>query len=527
MLASKASPAAGVAPATATAIDPRLNETRISPLSFGAPADGVHDDAPFIRQALAQGGLLDLSNRTWSIQSSITLSSDTWVDMRGANIIADCGSTPVFLFVNASAGLLIEHGAGVVSGTASCFLLAEGSTDQPDGDDKCARLIHLNGLVISSATITTALRFSKAVKSVYLHGCNFYTPNGIDALGKCVEVMVSDSIIYGATGAAGTAGIKLRSSGGGAFYNEGWSFTNCTIDNFAVSHDVTDVFVYTMTGGYAAAAAGGLAFQFQAPTTNLCEELTIGGGAVLGAGIRFAASPGGQAYNARIDALFTGVAGSGVLLENNASNVSIAGKFKSGVGASPVGVVGAGNNSNIVVTGDFDSTFAAGVVLNGSVGTGCAIGPVSGATSGTIAYAARPVLFRSVPVHVKGMADQKQVFSTSNRGGTVYAVGAAIDTLPVSFAKGETGVVVLQLPFGGANAALQNVHVAIPAGMVMPSGTGWSAQDNFLGSASGLLAVRIPYYCTADGAGNVVITNQAGNALAVNNTAYCGVVKDW
>jgi hypothetical protein len=68
--------------------------------------------------------------------------------------------------------------------------------------------------------------------------------------GKSVEISFTDCIIYSATGAAGTRGIKLRSPGGTTFYSEGWSFATSTCRQLRDQHDVTDVFAYQVVGGY-------------------------------------------------------------------------------------------------------------------------------------------------------------------------------------------------------------------------------------------------------------------------------------
>jgi hypothetical protein len=496
----------------------------VSPGDFGAVGDGVADDSAAFTAALLYSRTLDLSNRSWKLASTITLPAGTVLDMRGANIIAATGATPVFQFLNGSAGLYILHGGGQVTGTASCFLFAQGTTNTPTSQSHYASQIHLESLWINSDTITTALVFDKAVKSVYINGPNFFTPNGIDASGKCVEVMVSNHIIYGATGAAGTAGVKLRSTGGTTYYNEGWSFVNGTIDNFEISHDVTDCFVYQVTGGYTGAASGGYAFQFQAPSANLCEEIFIDGGAVIGSRIRFATAGAGQAYHATIDAMFNGVAGTAVALENNTSNVTIKGKFKNGTGTA-IAVVGTNNNHSINTDVEVDSTYTNGVVLNGANGADCYV-DVCGPSSGDIIGAGRAnIRYGSkVPQHSVAVVNLLRTVSAANLGGgATYAVGVNIASIAWGFGRGERGFIEVRLPYSGANAATQNVQIGVPTGMVLDSGTGYSAVNLYLGAAAGRLSELIPYTCTADGSGNVTVLNQAGNTLTIANQAYCGV----
>jgi hypothetical protein len=520
---------AGAQAYAAATVGGRLLDMGADPRSFGGVGDGAADDTAAIVAALAASKTLDLRNRSWKITSTVTLPAGTIVNMQGANIIAACGATPVFQFLNGNAGLTILHGGGAVTGTASSFLFAQGTTNQPTAISMYASQIHVESLLISSTTITTAFVFDKAVNSVYLHGLNLFTPNGISASGKCVAIMLSDSILFSATGAAGTAGIKLRSTGGTIHYNEGWQIVNCTIDNYEISHDITDIFAYQITGGYhgvngALSATTGYAFQLQAPSTNLCEEFTVGGGCVIGGRVRFAASAGGQAYYSTIDATFINTPGTSIALENNACNVTIRGKWKGGSGTA-IGVVGTTNNVAIIASGDFDSTYTNGVVLNGANGANCVIGPLSGPTIGDIVGAGRGnIIYQGIPLHNNAVRALVRQPSGANITGA-FIVGAAIATLPVAFARGEKGSVIVNLSYSGATAATSNVQVLGPAGMVFDSGTGYSASNLYLGATSGLLHARLDYTCSADGSGNVTVSNQAGSTLTINNQGYCAVVK--
>lgn len=501
----------------------RLLDTGSSPRSLGAVGDGVTDDAAAIQACLLYSKTLDLRNRSWKIGTTIDLPAGCVVDMRGATIIANTGATPLFKFDGAKDQ--VSFLGGVVNGTASAFLLLKGTSNAPSLTTQYARQIRLEGLHVTSSTIGIGIDMQDAVRQVFIDKCMFYTPNGINASGKCVEVHIAKSIIYSATGAAGTYGIKLRSTGGGAAYNEGWHIDTCTIDAFDVTFDVTDIFALTVNNSYVAAQLTGYAFQFQAPSTNLCEHINIGNN-VIGGRVRFVASAGGRLYTCLIQGnVFAGVPGVAVAIENNAAAISVLScKFKNGSGGAQ-GVISSNNNADIVCDDlDFDSTYVNGVVLNGANGANCYIGRLNGATSGDIAGVGRTMRLGDFPLHNTTVAGLKQFSSSSNVTGSIL-VGGTIASLPVGFARGERGDIIIQLPYSGANAATQNVQVNTPAGMVLQSGTGYSAGNLYVGAASGLLFARLPYYCTADGSGTLNVINQAGNTLTINNQAYIGVVR--
>jgi hypothetical protein len=499
------------------------------PRSLGAPADGVSDDTPYWTQALLYSKTLDVRNGTWKLNSTVSCIAGLSIDARGATINLNTGATPGLQQLNGNAGLTI-HG-GYWQGTASAWLFLQGKTATPAAQTDYASVINLYNVQVSSATITNAVQFDRAVKSFSAYGCNFFTVNGVISSAAAVEISWINCICYGATGAAGTRGVQLRSTGGTTFYSQGWSFVGGTWDNFEIVHDVTDVFAYQVVGGYhgvagALAASTGYTFLFQAPiNTSLTDTIDIGGGVEIGGRTRFVASAGGQAYNAKIDGHWVGVPGTAVAIENNAANIDIKGDFKACGGGTGIAVVGSNNNANIVTDVWVDATYTNGVILNGANGAGCFVdahgpctGDIIGAGRANIRYGAK------VPLHSTAVLNIMRTVSPANLGaGATYTVGTNISSIAWAFARGEKGFIQINLSYSGANAGTQNVQIGVPAGMVLDSGTGYSAANLYLGAASGLLSVLIPYTCTADGSGNVTVLNQAGNTLTINNQGYCGV----
>jgi hypothetical protein len=500
----------------------RLLAIGADPRALGAPADGVSDDAAYITAALLLSNTLDLRNGTWKINSTIALPANCVVDMRGATITANTGATPLFSFTGANEGLTLI--GGLITGTAASFLKAQGSTATPTLASHYARMIRLQGVHVTSTTIGIGLDFQDAVRQVYVDSGMFYTVNGINANGKCVEVMVHKTIIYSSTGAAGTYGVKLRSPSATSYYNEGWSFTDCTVDAFETAFDVEDIFVLTVHGGFVDGTA--YAFDFGYPTTTHCRQITING-VVCGQKIRFAPT-GGYAYSAQlVNMTFTGITGVNVQFANNAAAVAVRNCMFDG-STSGVAVEMVSNNASCVIDGiDCDSTFLNAVQVKGAIGADVSVGNINYRGAGDSIYIERPVLIKGVPASSSGVAAYARKYNTADLAAA-YIVGAAISTLSVDCAKGETGYIDVALNCSGMNAATQRLDITTPAGMEIPSGTGWSSGYILPGLAAGMVVARIPYYCTADiAAGSLVITNAVGNTVTIGSHSRFGIVKDW
>lgn len=503
----------------------RLMDIGASPRTFGAAGDGVTDDASAISACFLRSRTLDLRNRAWKIGTTIDLPAGCVVDMRGATIHADTGSNPLFKFDGAKEQVAFLGGGGMVDGVASAFLLAQGSTNAPTDAGQYARQIRLEGVHVTSPSIGKFLDLQDAVRQVFVDKCMAYTASGIDANGKCVEVMVHKTILYSSTSAAGTYGLRLRSPGGTTYYNEGFHLADCTIDAFEKAFDVTDIFVLTASGGYAGCAAGGYVADFGQPVSNLCSDIKFNGMPLAGR-VRFAPT-GGRDY----DATFTGCTsllctGTCIQFANNASSIAVRShKFRNST--TGVAIEGVDNNHHIVIDGiDCDTTFVSGVQLKGANGAGCVLANMTYAGSGDPFYLERPVRLANVPISTAAIAAVVQSFNASDLAGT-YAVGVAISTKAVSFAEGERGCIVVQLPCSGMDAGTQRFDLAVPSGMVVPGGSGWSAGFIHPSTASGLVSARIPYYCTADGAGDISITNAVGNTVTLNSHGYFGLERAW
>jgi len=493
---------------------------------YGADPTGVLDSGPAFATAALVSRNVWAQNATYRLATPSAIPAGRVLNIDGSDIILALGAGYAFTFIGNKEGLKIVHGGGTITGTAAGFVLLQGTTNQPTNSAHYARGIRMRDVYITSATITVAINMLDAVRQVFLSGCFFFTASGINASGKTVEIHMDKCLLYSSTNAAGTFGIKLRSTGGTSFYNEGWHISTCTIDQFDVTFDLTDIFVLTCVNSYVGSIAAGYALQLQAPSTTACREVNFGNGCVFGGRINVVASAGGQSYFSKIEGcIFTGQTGVHISIGNNAAFITVRNvKFESS--ANGIAVVSNNNNQGIVVDGvDCDTTFIGGVQINGANGTDCAILNLTYAGTGNAFDIGRFVRLGNVPMSAT-TAPYLQAFNPASLAGA-YIVGAVISTATLSFAKNERGKIYIKFSCTGMNAATQRFDIGVPAGMVCPSGTGWSSQFIMPDFAAGPVYLEIPYYMTADVAGgNVTITNGAGNTVTLDFHSYFGVVKD-
>lgn len=498
----------------------------VSPLWFGAIGDGIHDDTEGIQKAINAYRHVDMSGKTWKISGKISIPSNRFLDLHGSDINANNGSDPIFEQEIAGDGLYILHGGGVVTGTASAFLKCSGTSNAPTSVGQYARQIRLEGLHISSETIENFLDFQGAVRQVFMHKVQAYTKNGINANGKCVEVKGHACVIYGSTSSLSTYGIKLRGPGGGSAYPEGFHFTDCTIDAFGNTFDVNDIYVMSVTAGHVGCVSGGRVALFGYPTTTACRDIKFTGVNISGP-IEFLPT-GGLAYQAQ----FTGCVsencdGNNFTIRNNAASIDIS-DHKFHTSTNGVAVACYNNNADVNVRNiTCDSTFIGGVLMMGSAGANCSIRGVAYAGTGDSIYLERPVLVSGVPVISPAVLSYLQTFNANSIQGA-YAVNAEIASIYTWFPRGETGEIIGEISFNGASASGQILEIVLPAGLDVPSGSGWNSKFIQLNAASGRISVRIPYRASGEIVNQpIALKNYAGNTINVDYHSFFGIQRSW
>ncbi|MED9192466.1 hypothetical protein RCN06_16945 [Escherichia marmotae] len=487
----------------------------VTPYEFGGVGDGIADDTAAITSAVATGNPLVLCGGKWRITSTIEFPDGYAVDARSSEIVADTGSAPIFLFKGNNLGM---HFTGsLVNGTAGAFMKIEGQTDAPTASNQYAKLLKLHGVHISSTTINTALIFDKAVRTIFIDSCVFFCRNGIISNGKSVEITIQKSVIYGATSDTDTSGIKITSSGGTSKYSEGWHISDCTIDNFENTIDLSDIFVFTINGGYTACnSTTGYAITVRGPTTTThCRDLYFNG--VFGGKIRFLDQVTGPVtMHSRISGeLMLTKAGTCLAIGANIAAIDIS-DLKI-VSATPgnTAISVANGSANINIRGiSTDATLGAGIVFNGESGSNCSISDFSYSGSGEALSLARPVKLSNVPTvgsETLNWSIKHDYVSASKD----VAVGSYINQLQMTIARYSKIEININLAYsGGAASNAQAIGITVPTGVVLPNGT--NSMLFTLPATAGSLTMSIVATTTLDFKNlPFSIDNRAGNQLRI------------
>jgi hypothetical protein len=493
---------------------------------YGADPTGVVDSTAAIQAAInAEKSVMFPAGSTYLVNSTITLPSDTTIVMQDANLVANCGANP--LFVTDTAATQIRIFGGEITGTASVFLKAIGLTDTPTQESNYARNIYLQDIRVSSSTIGIFLWLHKAARKVFIDSCVALSANGILSDGKGVEVYANKTLLYSGTSAAGTYGVKLLSSGGTSYYNEGWYFTGCEIAVYEYAVYLSDYFVAEFVSCLLqGTSAGYSAFLTTPSTTTHCFNAVIDACVVLN-GLITVNTSGIDTRAAIRNCTFINQTGQCVDIMAGTYGVDVTDIKCVDAIVGNAGVVANGGNGNIFINGvSTDATFVNCVQIKSS-SVNVQVHNLKHNGSGSVAYLETPTLLKSYPVQSAGDRSNVWKFNASDFAGT-YAVGATISTVTTNFAKGETGFIVVKLSCSGMSATpgAQLLEIVRPSDVKIPNGTSWDAAFIYPQFEKGLVSVMIPYACDSDVTNGVVsIKNSAGNSVVIASHSYFGVQK--
>ncbi|OEM50639.1 phage head-binding domain-containing protein [Escherichia coli] len=469
-----------------------------------------------IQMAIDDCELVYMEPTDYLIERTINIPDGRVIYLGGSKLTASTGSSPIFKYNGKNIGLTIWGGSCIVTGTASAFLEAEGDSDTPSNEDYIKQ-IRLYGVHVSSSMITYALLLKKAVRQIFIDSCMFYTVNGIVSSGKTVELACNNSIVFGATSATDTVGIGIYSTGtGGPYYNEGWHFTDCTIDNFERTFDVSDIYVLTVNGGFIGNNSNtGFAMYFGEGNTTHCREINVN--TVIGGRVKFNNATIERLCHAKFSGEITyckGGKGVCFAIGNNISGVDVIGmKFTTNTGHV---VATVGNGSSNIHFSDIstDSSHTSGILFSGTNGGNCSISDFSYSGAGEALSLPRPVKLSNVPII--GVATPvfsiKNDFVSSNK---IVAIGSNINKLQMTIAKGSRISININISYlGGAGSTTQVIGITAPSGAILPNGS--NSMQFTLPEVNGSVTLNVIASVSTDFINGVfTIDNRAGNALTV------------
>ncbi len=500
---------------------------------FGADSTGASDSTAAIQAALtAADYVIFPKGSTYLINNTLILKTNQAIDFTGAFLNANTGTTPLFQTAVSAENIRIQ--GGEINGTCSWFLKAIGTTDTPSSEADYMSRLWNNDVFINTNTIDGFVWMNKAVRKVFISNVATYTSSGILSDGKAVEVFINNSFFFSPTAATNSYGIQLSSTGGTHYYNEGWQVSNCSFFNFDICIRLFDIFAFIATNIWFEANGStkrAVSMEYATTTTGIKDVIISD---------FISASPMFLGSNSDIGAkisngTFTGVPGVAIDVGLTGGGISISDiKFDGGTIGTGVGVRLRGGNALIAIDniqcGDPYNTYVNAVQVIGTTSVIITCRNITYFGSSAAVYAESPVVYNGVLLSnaadfTSNSSCAPAQFNTSDLVGN-YTVGSNIASLTVSTAQGETGWIVVNISTTGMNASTQRLTVNTPSGVVVPNGSGWSAANIIPNTTSGIISLRIPYYCTAPQSGGTLsLTNTAGNTIGIDYHSYFGIVR--
>ena len=491
----------------------------VTPEMFGALADGVTDDANAIQLAIDSGKPVVFSNKKYAVKYTLTLKDNTTLLLNQCEIIANIPLAPLFKTIPnnniGTMGVAVKGNSATISGTCTNIFEFNGSTDFSLSPANYAWQILIDGIKASGSNIDCFIKMNNAVRDVFITNCYAWTKNGIIADGKCVEIMISNCVIF--TNANGNP-LKLSSALATNKYNEGWTIVNSTFDSTdsASKIYIADVFVFQFINCYV-----GVEFDFDVPTTTTHTREIILSGNVIAANVKFIAGNAvTNPFHARISnnvimGTLTVVRGGFIEIDSNA--------FESAPSGSTYGVILQNNIQYCKITNNsFDSSYSAGGIISNASAisdTSVSNNKYDGAGSYCL-YSAVGTIERH-----NNIGGTNGPFSGINPAVTSVAVGDDIISSSFRAGKGQTGFFTGRINLSSAAAANALLYLNVPSGVSIPSGSGWSS--GYIDCRNNdQIVFNIPYYCTADVDGTIKLTNNTGSALAVTYHSWFSITRN-
>ena len=486
----------------------------VTPEMFGAKGDGTTDDSTAIQNAITNGNVIVFGNKTYKIDNTIILDSNTIINLNGANIVANTGEEPLFKTVTSanygSNKISIKGDGCIISGECSSVFELNGSNYFSISPSNYARHIIIDGIHASSDDIGTFIKMNTAVRDVFITRCTTWCKNGIVADGKTVEIMISNCILF--ISDSGNP-LKLSSALGTRYYNEGWTVENCTIDGAENSTlYISDIYVFQMCNCYI-----GTDIEIDVPTTTThTREINIYGCVITG-NLTFV-------HNRDLTQSFYSIINNNIFTRrvviSRGAYIKVSNNmFESYSGDSAYAIGLTDNISNSEICGNkIDSTYAGGVGSNGTSITKTSVHDNSYDGSGYCVSAVAPIN----TYNNCGGNYTDDIISEITHG--TYAVSDNIVTVPVKIGYGQKGMIVGRIHFDSPTDSSELLRFNLPTNMKVPSGSGWSSILLYTKGAS-VVEFSIPYYAIDDINDNVILANNAGDSVTVGYQSWIAITK--
>lgn len=498
----------------------------------GAKGDDFTLDTDPIKGAFSLQKNVDYGNGTYLVDDQIPIHSNTEIFAVGA-VIKWTGDDLTPLYTNNS--VIVENitfkGGLYIGGDVSLpdprlkeFVYLEGAQAlAPTNDDYCKN-IQFDFVDISGAQLF--INAQKAVRKLFITNCDVFTDNCILGEGKLVETKITGSVLFGATLALGTYGIKLvaHPDGGGSDYPEGMHIDNCTVDNYDKTILVQDIFVFEINNSFIGKYSNGsipILFKKSVEAddgfaSNLCKDIIFSNNTIKG-GIEIGGTSSGFDYEMIIsDNLFLGAEDTSIYIKNNTAGISINNnKFASSVDiGNTIALLLDNNVSEIDYSyNEIDNTYLRVLTMSGTNGGN--ITALYNKSEITTPY------FISRPVFLRYTGQVNDTLST-DLTGSVVAGNFFGESITVTAAKGEKLLINISLNI--TNTSAGRMKLVLPTGLEAPSGSGWNALFFNIPTLSTAdnKSVSIPMYCNSDVLNGIVsIKNEdAGTVTATFHSNF-------
>jgi hypothetical protein len=364
---------------------------------------------------------------------------------------------------------------------------------------------------VSSDTIDCSIEFLTAVRDVFVSNCLLSTKHIIKANGKCVEMMFSDCVLFSSSE---NKAIEIQSDLGGANYNEGWTFVNCTIDvggsDSFEGITVSDIYVFQVTNCFI-----GCSIAFIGPTeTTHTRDILLSNNYISGKVILQCLN--GTPYRT---AVISNNKIAGNIITQSVDYVTISDNIF--MDASGIAIFLDSYSTNIsICNNQVANTYTRAVSINQNV-TNCIIDGLTFKNNSEEAIFAENL----ANVTLKNIIAAKNEYGREEKNipeGGSFTDGSEIFSMPFKAGIGQHGFIILAVNI--TNSSSGRLTLRMPDNMEIPQGSGWGAQ--YVRFTDRVLRCVIPYHCSGNVDGNIKISNNDAGTITIDYHSWISVTRE-